>query len=269
MPRITSRQNPRIKALSALLASSRDRRKAGRCVLEGEHLVNVYCERVGPPEDVAVCEDVLDRPGILDIVSRLDGDRVLVVPRRLFGELAVLPADVGILALVPTPQTVLSAPAEFHLLLEDVQDPGNVGSMLRSAAAAGVQQVLLSKGCAFAWSPKTLRAAQGAHFLTTVVENVDLVAWAKAFDAARGRTVGTFVASGRPLYDCALSGRLAIAVGNEGAGLSHALARACAERATIPMPGGMESINAAAATAVVLFECVRQRRSRAKPVRRS
>jgi RNA methyltransferase, TrmH family len=261
MQRITSRHNPRLKEFAGLLASSRDRRKSGRCVIEGEHLVRVYIERLGAPQTIAISEDVLQRPGVQALVSSVPGDRVLVVPHKLFGELAALPAEVGVLAVVPTPRAGLPEPASFHLLLEDVQDPGNVGSMLRSAAAAGVEQVLLSKGCAFAWAPRTLRAAQGAHFLTTVVEDVDLSEWSSAFQRMGGRVVATLVDGAPSLYDCKLDGRIAVAVGNEGSGLSEALACHAQVRATIPMPGGMESINAAAAAAVVLFECVRQRQA--------
>jgi TrmH family RNA methyltransferase len=139
-----------------------------------------------------------------------------------------------------------------------VQDPGNVGTILRSAAAAGAGQVLLSKECAFAWSPKVLRAAQGAHFLATIAEDVDLPAWVARFRALGGHAVATLARGGTALFDARLAPPLAVAIGNEGAGLSAALADLCDVRVTIPMAPGSESLNAAAAAAVVLFECVRQ-----------
>ncbi len=173
----------------------------------------------------------------------------------------MLPADVGVLAVVPVvrPAAPATTTAAFSLLLDDVQDPGNVGSMLRTAAAAGVAQVLLSKHCAFAWSPKVLRAGQGAHFLVEIHEDVDLATWAAAYRAAGGEVVATVAAGGTSLYAAPLGGRVALAIGNEGAGLTPALAALATQRVTIPMPGGMESLNAAAAAAVCLFECVRQR----------
>jgi TrmH family RNA methyltransferase len=131
--------------------------------------------------------------------------------------------------------------------------------MLRSAAAAGVGQVLLSKRCVFAWSPKVLRAGQGAHFHLDLHEDVDLAAWAAAYVQDGGDVLAMVAAGGRSLYATALTGRLALAIGNEGAGLSPALAARASLAVTIPMPGGMESLNAAAAAAVCLFECVRQR----------
>jgi TrmH family RNA methyltransferase len=257
--RISSRGNPRLREIARLLASARDRRKAGKCVLEGEHLIGVGADRHGAPDALVVAEDCLDRPGIAALAERF-ADRTLVVPARLFAELATLPAGVGILALVATPRAAASAPADFCLLLEDVQDPGNVGSMLRSAAAAGVGQVLLSRHCAFAWSPKVLRAGQGAHFHLDVHEDIDLTQWAAGFVAAGGRLVATVAAGGTPLFDAPLAGRVAIAVGNEGAGLTLPLQSLAGVRVTIPMPGGTESLNVAAAAAICLFECVRQRR---------
>lgn len=259
MQHISSRANPRLREIARLLASARDRRKAGKCVLEGEHLIAVGAERHGAPDALVVADDCLARPGIAALAERY-GDRTLVVPARLFAELATLPAGVGILALVTTPTPAAAAPADFCLLLEDVQDPGNVGSMLRSAAAAGVGQVLLSRHCAFAWSPKVLRAAQGAHFHVDVHEDVDLPQWAAGFTAAGGRLVATLAAGGTALFDAPLRGRVALAVGNEGAGLSASLQAAANLRVTIPMPGGVESLNVAAAAAICLFECVRQRR---------
>ena len=258
---ITSRNNPRLKEVARLVASSRDRRKSGRCVIEGEHLVDVYIGRVGVPETVVVCDDAIHRAGVQAIIERVPQGAAFAISRALFAELAALPADVGVLAVIPAPRVALPLPGRFHLLLDDVQDPGNVGSMLRSAAAAGVDQVLLSKACAFAWSPRTLRAAQGAHFLTTVVEDVDLVAWCEAFRREAGTVVTAVASRGVELYRSSLVGRVAIAIGNEGAGVSSALQERANLRITIPMPGGMESLNAAAAAAVVLFECVRQQRA--------
>jgi TrmH family RNA methyltransferase len=142
-----------------------------------------------------------------------------------------------------------------------VQDPGNVGSMLRTAAAAGCDQVLLSRTCAFAWSPKVLRAGQGAHFLTRVAEDVDLPAWLGGFRADGGLAVATVAHDGADLYAARLQLPLALAIGNEGSGLSDALTTACDLRLTIPIATGSESLNAAAAAAIVLFEARRQTRA--------
>ena len=250
-----------MKEAARLIASSRDRRKAGKCVLEGEHLIAVYLDRVGAPESLLVVEEALGVPRIAALAARVPAHDVLAIPAALFAEVSTLPVAVGAVAVVPTPAPSLPPPARFHLLLDDLQDPGNVGTMLRTAAAAGVEQVLLSKHCAFAWSPKALRAGQGAHFLTTIVEDVDLPAWAEDFRARGGRVAAAVAQGGVAPFDARLDGPLAVAIGNEGAGVSVALLARADVRVTIPMPGGMESLNAAAAAAVVLFEAVRQRRT--------
>ncbi|HEY5308695.1 MAG TPA: TrmH family RNA methyltransferase, partial [Casimicrobiaceae bacterium] len=149
MPRVTSRHNPRLKEAATLVASSRDRRKAGRCVLEGEHLVGVYLERIGAPETLIVVEGRHAEPSIHALAARIPPQDVLVVPESVFCEVSTLPAAIGLMAVVATPHRTPPAPGRFHLLLDDLQDPGNVGTMLRTAAAAGVDQVLLSKHCAF------------------------------------------------------------------------------------------------------------------------
>jgi TrmH family RNA methyltransferase len=260
MQRVSSRQNPRLREAARLIASSRDRRKAGKCVLEGEHLIGVYFERMQAPEYLLVVDERLADARIGALVARMPVGDVVAVSSALFTEVATLPAAVGVLAVVPTPRPEVPAPGRFHLLLDDLQDPGNVGTILRTAAAAGVEQVLLSKHCAFAWSPKVLRAGQGAHFLTTVVEDVDLAAWAASFRKLGGHVAAMVARHGADFYATPLQWPLAIAVGNEGAGLSPLLAECADTRITIPMPGGMESLNAAAAAAVVLFEAVRRGR---------
>jgi TrmH family RNA methyltransferase len=260
MPRISSSDNPRLKEAARLIASSRERRKSGRCVLEGEHLVDVYCRRYGPPETMLVAQSAAERPTIRALLARVPPARTLIVAEEAWAELAQLPAAVGLLAVVDAPVPGIERAADFCLLLDGVQDPGNVGSMLRTAAAAGVAQVFMSPHCAFAWSPKVLRAGQGAHFHLAIYEGIDLGAWARAY---RGKVAAMVAAEGENLHEADLSGPVAVAIGNEGGGLSDALVAAARLRVTIPMPGGFESLNAAAAAAIALYECVRQRAGRA------
>jgi len=260
MQRVTSPANARLRSALALIGSSRERRKSGRCVLEGVHLLQVYQARAGAPELVVVADEALANDEVRGILAHVPPARVLAVPARLLAEHTSLPPQADILGVVPTPRQSASDDAAFTLLIDDVQDPGNVGSMLRTAAAAGADQVLLSKACAFAWSPKVLRAGQGAHFLTRVAEDVDLPAWVARLRKRGGQAVATVVSGGDDLYEAALERPLAIAIGNEGAGVSEALVAACTARVTIPMTGGNESLNAAAAAAVVLFEAARRQR---------
>lgn len=256
MPRISSRDNPRLRTAARLLASSRERRKSGLCVLEGDHIIGVYCDRYGPPDTLIVVEAAAGSPALRPILERVPAARTLVVTEAAWAEFAPLPVGVAVLAVVPVPAPVFLRAADFCLLLEDLQDPGNVGSILRSAAAAGVTQVFLSPHCAFAWSPKVLRAGQGAHFHLEIYEGVELPTWAEQY---RGTLLAAVAAGGQSLFTTELRRPLAFAIGNEGGGLSEGLLERATHRVTIPMPGAFESLNAAAAAAVCLFECVRRR----------
>ena len=258
MQHVTSRHNPRLREAAALIASSRERRKSGKCVLESEHVIAAYVVRHGAPETLIVAEDALSVPAVRDLAEH-HSQRALVVSGALFAAVASLPASIGMLAVVATPRPSPQRFADFCLLVDEVQDPGNIGSMLRSAAAAGVAQVLLSKHCAFAWSPKVLRAGQGAHFCVDIHEDVDLPAWAAGYRKTGADVVATVAAGGTSLFAAPLGNRIGLAIGNEGTGLSADLAAQATHRVTIPMHAGVESLNVAAATAVCLFECVRRR----------
>ncbi len=262
MQRIASRHNERLREVARLIASSRERRKSGRCVLEGTHVVQLYCERIGAPDTLIVVEDSIDDPEVAALIDRVPPSRALAISRALFSEIASVPPDVRVLATVRVPAAAASSPGHHCLLLEDVQDPGNVGTMIRTAAAAGADQVVLSRNCAFAWSPKALRAGQGAQFLTAVIEDVDLIAWIGAFRTAGGRLIVGVVGDAPSVYQADLRGRIAIAIGSEGRGVSDDLVALADQRVTIPMAPGSESLNAAAAAAVLLFESVRQRAGR-------
>jgi len=259
MTRVTSPQNPRLKEVARLAASSRDRRKAGRCVLEGEHLVEAYVAQRGAPEVLLVREDALERPAIAALVRAMPPAGLLVAPAAVFDVVGSPPEGVGVLAVVATPPPAPRADdARFLLLLDDLQDPGNLGSILRSAAAFGVERVELSAHCAFAWSPKVLRAGQGAHFRLAIHEDADLVGRARALRARGVRVLASVAAGGQDIRAAAAGGgAFALAIGNEGAGVSPALRAAADVEVTVPMRGRMESLNAAAAAAVLLHELAR------------
>ena len=138
------------------------------------------------------------------------------------------------------------------------QDPGNLGSLLRSAAAAGIHQVFLSKSSVHAWSPRVLRAGMGAHFMLNIYEQCELEPLMRTF---KGRVIATSHHAKSSLYELDLTGKVALLFGNEGAGLSQELLAAAHSVASIPMPGKAESLNIAAAAAVCLFERVRQQRA--------
>ncbi|HRH72077.1 MAG TPA: RNA methyltransferase, partial [Zoogloea sp.] len=144
------------------------------------------------------------------------------------------------------------------VVLDGVQDPGNLGTILRTAAAVGVEEVLLTPGCAQAWSPRVLRAAMGAHFGLRLREGCDV---APALAGFPGAILAADLRDAVELYDMDLRPPVAWLFGSEGQGLSPAVATLATRRVLIPMPGGMESLNVGVAAGVCLFEQLRQRRS--------
>lgn len=255
MKLVSSRDNSLFKALKKLAHSARERRKTGKALLDGVHLIVAYMERFGAPEMLAVARSAQEKPEIAEVLARLPEVSQVVLSDALFQELAPVDTPTGILALVAVPELPLPQALQGIVLLEAVQDPGNLGSILRSAAAAGMEAAYLSPGCADAWSPRVLRGGMGAHFALSLREGVDLVAAAQAF---AGEVVVTSLQGEASLYELDLGGAVAFVIGNEGAGVSPALQQAATRRVRIPMPGAVESLNAAAAAAVCFFERVRQ-----------
>ena len=257
MKSIRSRDNPQVKALIRLAASSRERRSTGSTILEGEHLVRAYQDSGGIAEVILASESALTRPEMRNLFENMPAKSRLVLADALLERVSQLVSSAGIAAVIrtplpsPTPQNISSC-----VLLENIQDPGNLGSILRTAVAAGVSQVFLSKSSVFAWSPKVIRAGMGAHFSVAIFEGIDLGEIARAFS---GRIIATEPRAGSSLYELDLKGPVAWLFGNEGSGLSPESRRLATDHAHIPMPGPAESLNVAAAAAICLFEQIRQR----------
>ena len=169
----------------------------------------------------------------------------ITVSAAVFDAIVDAATPPGIAAEIALPSLERTGSSVF---LEGIQDAGNVGAIIRSAAAFAIATVTLDRQCADPWSPKVLRAGMGGHFAIAIRQVDDLPA-----AAAGARLICTVVHGGRPLREADLSGRIAWAFGAEGAGLSPQLLAQAAERVTIPMAGG-ESLNVAAAAAICLYE---------------
>ena len=254
---ISSRDNPIFKRLKKLAESARARRDAQMSVLDGEHLLVAYQDAGGQPHTLARAAS-FDAMRFAQLAARSPRAKAIVLPDALFAELSPVATPTGMLAEVAwlAPTEIANTP--LVLVLEDIQDPGNLGSMLRTAAAAGATLAVLSRGCHDAWSPKALRGGQGAQFVLPMQQDVELAAWLNAFS---GQSIALALGEANDFYAQDYAGATALVVGNEGSGLTAGVtlnANLCAQ---IPMPGRVESLNASAALAVAMFEVVRQRRS--------
>ncbi|WP_292977081.1 RNA methyltransferase [Nitrosomonas sp.] len=259
---VTSREHSLFKKLCRLQQVSRQRYAEGKTLLDGVHLLQSCLAAGNIPELLIVSESGYRRAEVSQLLDRMTEVYgkigCLLLSDALFNQLSPVKTPVGVMALIRIPRYI--QPSDFRensfcILLETVQDPGNLGSILRSAAAAGVQNVFLSAGCVDGWSPKVLRAGMGAHFSLKIYENVDSIQIARRFN---GNIVATALAAADSIYRTDLRGSVMFIFGNEGGGISEELLQVVHKHVTIPMPGCAESLNVAAAAAICLFEKVRQ-----------
>ena len=253
METITSRDNAKIKYACAVRDSEKQRAADGVFFAEGPKLILELCKNCAPAA-VYATEAALARTPAL---AALDGVTTLVAP-HVAEKLAGTKYSQGVFALLqtPAPPTQILHSARRLLALEGVQDPGNVGTLLRSAAAFGFDGVLLGPGCAAPFAPKTLRASMGAAGRLPVLVVSDLPA---ALTALRGRGVTCLAAAlyhSRPLDEVGTDfpGGVCLVIGSEGQGLTDAAVAACDAAVRIPMTDLVESLNAGVAGSVLLWQ---------------
>ena len=254
LKQIASADNPQFKSLLKLAQSSRERRLAGYSLLDGVHLLQAYQQHLGAPEQLILSHTGAQNPEIQALMQ--SGATTLLLNDHLFKQLSSVTTPTGVIAVIKTLRLEMPpVQLETCVMLEDIQDPGNLGSILRSCSAAGVKQLFLSKQSVNAWSPRVLRSAMGAHFSLEIYERIDLIALARAFP---GRVLATQLQAAQSVFKSDLTGKIALVFGNEGAGVSDVLLECAHSTMTIPISGSTESLNVAAAAAVCLFERVRQ-----------
>jgi len=252
---ISSRDNPRVRRWRDLVRDPGERRRQGRAIIEGENLIAAFIESGREVESLMLSKAASSRPEFMALATQC-GTAPTVLSDPLFRSIADVETPAGIAAEIAIPPSTgeLKA-ADACVLLDAIQDTGNVGTILRSAAAFGIRHAVLGKGCADAWSPKVLRAAAGAHFSLQLSESAELAAAIAEFG---GRIACTQPRDGVPLANADLSGRIGWLFGAEGKGVQGALAARAALKVTIPMPGGAESLNVAAAAAICFYEYSRR-----------
>ena len=264
MKAISSRDNPMVKRLHALANSARERRKLGETLLDGAHLLDAALQQQWPLKAIVVSDSGCAQLEIEDLLARCAHDLPRYqLPDALFAHISPVDSPSGVIAIIdlpPEPDPARLADgaalsAHSLVVLDGVQDPGNLGTILRTAAAVGIPDVLLTPGCAQAWAPRVLRAAMGAHFSLRILENV---AASEALQGFKGHILAADLRDAVDLYALDLRGPVAWLFGSEGQGLSPAVAALATKRVKIPMPGGMESLNVGVAAGVCLFEQVRQ-----------
>ncbi len=250
---ISSRDNPLLQRLRKLAAEPAAYRKSGQVWIEGEHLGAAFVQRGGQPVQAVVTEAAWQTPELRALASRAAS--VAVIPVALMAGISALESAASLGFVIALPGDMLLDVNTASVVLDRLQDAGNVGNILRSASAFGFMQVIALKGTVALWSPKVLRAGMGAHFGLRLIE----LATEDALAALSVPMLATSSHASCAIHDLPLPWPCAWVMGHEGQGVSAALLRRCAESLRIPQPGGEESLNVAAAAAVCLYESARQR----------
>lgn len=256
---ITSLQNDRVKLARSLQQRPRARRKERKIVLEGVRLIRDAIEQGSIPDFILVDLDQVEQA----MLNMLESRKIALysVTREIINDLADTQNPQGIVAVFHMPMPRLPITPKRVLILDNLRDPGNMGTMLRTAAAAGVEVVILSTGCADPYNPKAIRSGMGAHFRVPVVE----ASWTEILTYCAPFSVYVAAGDGLTNYDLVdWNQKWVLVIGSEAHGLSQDVERLVAERIRIPMAAKTESLNASMAASVILFEAARQRRAAGK-----
>lgn len=251
---VTSPDNPLLRRVRKLVSTPTSYRESRQVWIEGEHLSQACVAHAMPVEAAVVCESTWTQTAVAGWLQAVGS--VVVVPDALFARVSALPSPAGLGLVMELPSSMSVSPTAPTVVLDRLQDAGNVGSILRSAAALGVAQVVTLPGTAGLWSPKVLRAGMGAQFGLRLIEVADL-------DRVRELQLPMIATSSHAAHDvweAEFPTPCNWAFGHEGQGLSAEVEALCSLTVRIPQPGGQESLNVAAAAAICLYESMRRAR---------
>ncbi len=252
---ITSAQNSKIKLVRALLGRPKERREANAFVVEGVRLVEEAVNRNWGFRFV-LYDKTLSERGKSQVESlKSRGIDVEMVSENLMKSLSETETPQGLLAVLDFKQLTITSSPGFILILDQIRDPGNLGTLLRSAAATGVQAVLLPPETTDAFAPKVLRSGMGAHFRLPIHS----ITWDEIKAQTKGLPIYLADMDGQSCWETDLRQPLALIVGGEAEGASEEARKLATQKISIPMTGNVESLNAGVAGSVLMFEIVRQR----------
>ena len=254
---ITSPHNPKLKLIRALLGRVKERRDAGAFVVEGVRLVEEAVNSNWPIRFVLWDESLSER-GRLN-VERLtfNGIDVEETSANLMKSLSETETPQGVLAVLTDSRLPIPDSPNFILIPDQIRDPGNLGTLLRTAAAAGVQAVLLPPETTDAFAPKVVRSGMGAHFHVPIHS----MSWDEMEKMLKVAGLKVFIADmdGQSCWETDLRQPVALIIGSEADGASESARKLANAKISIPMSGNIESLNAGVAGSVLMFEVVRQR----------
>ncbi len=251
---ITSENNAQLKNITALLKKSKERQQQGLYVAEGRKMFLEACS-LGIVEKAFLAESYAAECGVPDCAYETVSDDV-------FKKIAETVTPQGVIALVRMPAYDIDKivdKAQSLVILEDLQDPGNLGTIIRTAEAAGMDAVILNRTAVDPYNPKVVRSTMGAMFRMPILVTDDITGLVKGLNALGFNTLATHLNAQRTYIDADYSGKCAILIGNEGNGLSDELTSIAKEKIIIPMSGNVESLNASVAAALMMYEVRRNK----------
>ncbi|HSV86478.1 MAG TPA: RNA methyltransferase [Levilinea sp.] len=255
---ISSPQNPKICLARALLGRRKEREKAQAFVVEGVRLLEEAFHAGWLPQFILFSENLSSRGQEMLDSHGERGVEIYLAPTHMLESLSDTQTSQGVLAVMPRPQPALPTQLNFLVVADRLRDPGNLGTLMRTAEAAGAQALIVTPGTTDPFAPKAVRAGMGAHFNLPVFA----LDWEKTAALVKQQGIFLYLAAaqnGVPAWKLDLRQPTGLVIGGEAEGASPQAFQHANEIITIPMPGKSESLNAAAAAAIILFELVRQR----------
>jgi RNA methyltransferase, TrmH family len=254
---IESKENKLFKAIKKL-KEKRYRIKEEKFILEGFRLVEEGIKANINIEHIIITENNIEKLKESSLLKNINEDKIVIISENLFLNLSSTENPQGILAIVKNKVVRENLDGDFYVVCDKVQDPGNLGTIIRTAHAAGVNGIILTKGTTDIYNDKTIRSTMGSIFYVPIYYDNEQFALIKKLKEEGVSLVATSLNESKNFFSENLKGKVMIAVGNEGNGISDELFSLSDKKVKIPMPGGAESLNVAIATSILLFEKVRQ-----------
>lgn len=251
---IHSTENLFFKNLKRIYSNKSHRANSNKTILDGPHLIQAFLDSGGKVNNLIVDESIISNEINLIIKKNLNKN-IVTLSHELFTKISGLNSVNGLMALIDIPIIdQYQRERGFHLLLNDIQDPGNLGAILRTVAAAGNSLVFLSKGSCDLWAPKTIRGSQGAQFFLKCYENQNLDELIENFNFP----TYSLNMRGESIFKHQFDRDVAVIIGNEGKGIGKSLEQKAHKILSIPMQKHIESLNVSVATSIIMYEYFRQ-----------
>ncbi|MCR1949689.1 MULTISPECIES: RNA methyltransferase [unclassified Clostridium] len=254
---IESKDNNFFKSTKKL-KERRFRQKEGKFILEGFRLIEEAVKANMEVEYIVLSQGDEEKFNSSSLKETINGNNIYVFSNNLFSQISSTEHPQGIVAVVKNKEMSIDLKGKFFLVCDKVQDPGNLGTIIRTGHAAGVDGIILTKGTVDIYNDKTIRSTMGSIFYVPIFYDNEDFSIIKELKYSGVSLVTTSLEESKNFFEEDLSGKIMLAVGNEGNGISNELFELANKKVKIPMPGGAESLNVAVATSIILFEKVRQ-----------